>query len=287
MTLNAWKIIFSIAILSLLIIALSGLFDQIGKQYTEASLSRALVTFGVARSLNAVISVAQGTEVAIEPAGIGVILTPGQILDPVNDLIERFSWVILASATSLGVQGLLLKIFSSPGFSLLVSISVLCTMILVWWRRKIPDALRNMIYRLTGFLLIIRFLIPVMAIAGEKLFTLFLEPEYITSSFHLTETRETISQLNKQSRNNSKQGQEISWFESLSRDFQSAMDSLKIDQHMDSLQNAVENLTEHTINLIVVFTLQTILFPLLFLWMAMKIIRNVFRMQFGFGKENY
>lgn len=280
MTVNNRNIVITLAALSLLFIAIAGLFDEVGMRYTDESFSRALATFGVVRGLNAVISVAQGTEVAIEPAGIGVILTPGQILDPVNDLIERFSWVILASATSLGVQGFLLKIFSSAAFSLLVSVTVVCALFLVWRRRPVADALKNAVYRLTVFLLILRFLIPVMAIANEGLYILFLEPEYTASNIHLAETKDTINQLNKESRSESRKTRELSWLEALGKDFQSALDSMKIDQHMDSLQNAVENLTEHTIKLIVVFTFQTILFPLFFLWMAMKLFRLVFRLQF-------
>ena len=60
----------------------------------ENALKNALVTFAVARTLNGVISAAQGTEVALEPGGVGVVLSVGEVLDPINDLIERFSAVI-------------------------------------------------------------------------------------------------------------------------------------------------------------------------------------------------
>ena len=89
--------------------AISGTVDTASQEYAEQSLNRALVTFGAARALNGVISVAQGTEVALEPGGIGIIMTPGQILDPINDLIERFSSVMLVAASSLGLQIVLLE----------------------------------------------------------------------------------------------------------------------------------------------------------------------------------
>ncbi len=275
-----WRIAFSATAICLLIIALTGLFDEIGMRYTDESFGRALATFGVTRGLNAVISVAQGTEIAIEPAGIGVTLTPGQMLDPVNDLIERFSWVILASATALGIQGFLLKIFSSAFFSFLVFLTVLGSLLLIWRRRPVSDALRNSVYRVTVLLLILRFLIPVMAIASEGLYLFFLEPEYIASNTQLAETKETINQINEKSRNESRKPGELSWLERLGQDFKSVLDSIQVEQHMDSLQNAVENLTEHTIKLIVVFIFQTILFPLFFLWMAVKLFKWVLQLQF-------
>jgi len=64
----------------------------------------------LARGFNAVVSVFQESEVQLEPAGVGVSLALGQALDPINDLVERFSWVMLASLTSLGIQKFLIEI---------------------------------------------------------------------------------------------------------------------------------------------------------------------------------
>ena len=84
--------------------AIGGIVDDASEQYAQQSLNRALVTFTAARALNGVISVAQGTEVAVEPGGVGVIMTPGQVLDPINDLIERFSSVMLVAAFDSLIQ---------------------------------------------------------------------------------------------------------------------------------------------------------------------------------------
>ena len=84
--------------------------DRYAREDLDSLFRRALVTFALARTLNGLISVVQGTEVALQPAGIGVTLTPGEILDPVNDLVERFSWIMLAATISLGIQQVLLDI---------------------------------------------------------------------------------------------------------------------------------------------------------------------------------
>lgn len=263
--------------LALVVVALLGVFDEWGRQYTDASFKRALVTFGVARGLNGVISVAQGTEVAMEPAGIGMVFAPGQILDPVNDLIERFSWVMLASTTSLGVQGLLLKMFASPGFSWLVAVVVAVAVLLSWRQRQQADW-RLPVYRLAAFLLILRFLIPVMAISSEGFYRLFLDSEYRTSSAHLVQTKDTLGRLNERTHPGETSADESSWYDSLKRDIQTTLEAMNVDQYVAALQAAVSDLTEHTINLIVVFTVQTILFPLFFLWLATKLIRSVFHL---------
>lgn len=115
-----YKPAITLVALLLLTLAFTGLIDKTGQEVTEAAFKRALLTFGVARGLNGAISVAQGTEISISPGGLGLNLTPGEILDPVNDLIERFSWVMLMSSTSLGIQQIFITISSSLAATLLV-----------------------------------------------------------------------------------------------------------------------------------------------------------------------
>ena len=84
-----------LALLALLLGTWLAPLDKPAMQQVDAGLKRALVSFAAARALNSVISVAQGTEVSVEPLGVGVTLTPGQLLDPVNDLVEQFSNLML------------------------------------------------------------------------------------------------------------------------------------------------------------------------------------------------
>ena len=104
------KVIITLVGLGLAVLAHTNWLDKVGLSQTEEGLNRALVTYGLSRGLNGVISVVQGTEVAIEPVGIGMTFTPGQILDPVNDLIERFSTIVLISGTAFGIQRVFLEI---------------------------------------------------------------------------------------------------------------------------------------------------------------------------------
>ena len=107
-TAKKWTI--SSALVLVAIMSVTPFMDQRAAADYEQLFQRALVTFALARTINGVISVVQGTEVALQPAGVGVTLTPGEILDPVNDLVERFSWIMLGATISLGVQNVLLDI---------------------------------------------------------------------------------------------------------------------------------------------------------------------------------
>ena len=90
-----------IAFLSTIIItlALSYTLDVKGKDLVDKSFTESVVVFGSAKALNAVISLAQGTELDLPFVTVAI----GEVLDPINDLIEQFSFVMLASMVSLGI----------------------------------------------------------------------------------------------------------------------------------------------------------------------------------------
>ena len=277
---NYAKVFITACLLILAFFSVSKLFDGYGEQYTEEGFQRSLVAFAIAKTLNGAISVVQGTEVAVEPAGIGLILTPGQILDPVNDLIERFSWVMLVCTTSLGIQSILLKIFSSFYFSIIVAASLFLMLGFLWKYYKTSTNLRNILYRAMVFLVILRFFIPIMAITSDGLYKAFLESTYIESKQQLEKSNATIASISKDNQKMNNEEKDISWLEMMSNSIDSAIDSINVDKHVEQLKIEAENLTNHIINLIVVFTMQTILFPLIFIWLSMKLIKANFSFHF-------
>jgi len=278
------RIIFSCCLLLLAFFSVSkslGIFsfDSYGEQYTEEGFTRSIAAFGIAKGLNGLISVVQGTEVAVEPVGVGVIFTPGQILDPVNDLVERFSWVMLICTTSLGIQSILLTIFSSSSFSITVAAILILTVLFIWYQRSASTELKNILYRIAAFLIILRFVIPLMAITSDGLYKAFLEPTYIESTRQLEQSNTTIANLSENKKINN-EATDRSWYDVMSSNIDSVINSIDVDRYYQQLKEEADNLTSHIIDLIVVFTMQTILFPLLFIWLAMKLIRANFSFRF-------
>ena len=247
------------------------LFDGYGKKYTEEGLERSLIAFAIGKGLNGAISIVQGTEIALEPAGIGVILTPGQILDPANDLIERFSLVMLVCSIALGIQTVLLNLFSSFYFLIIVSASLFVVLVILWISPLLSSSLKNILIRIAIFFLILRFCIPVMAVASDVFYKAFLKPMYETSTQQLESSDKNIALISNE-KQNINNANDTSWYKMLSNNIDSAINALDVDQRVHKLKMEVENLTTSIIDLIVVFTLQTILFPLLFIWLSMKVI---------------
>ena len=107
-----------ILIIAILTISWWGAVDNLAAYVNGESIKDAAIIYGVARSINGVISLIQSAELG---AIVGSI-HPGELLDPINDLIERFSSVMAWSLSSLVLQKILLSVFSSYSFKIIFTI---------------------------------------------------------------------------------------------------------------------------------------------------------------------
>ena len=253
--------------------------DNLAQKNIDSSLKRALVSFGSARALNAVISVIQGTEISIEPMGVGMTLTPGEALDPINDLIERFSMVMLASSTSIGIQKIFLQISSWPLFSGLYT-GVFGLTLICLWLPALPVKLKSALFKASIILMFLRFSIPMVFITNEMAYNGFLNSGYEESITIMDKTRSELQQIQQQApQANSNESPAVeeagkSYWEKLKEqanltDYVAAKVSdvkLSISQQMIHLEEVTSKMITNIINLIVVFTLQTVVFPVMFLY---------------------
>jgi hypothetical protein len=300
---NSKKLVRTVFILIVAGVAVTGFADTTSRDYAQKSLSRALVTFAAARTLNGAVSVAQGTEVALEPGGVGVVLTPGQVLDPINDLIERFSGVMLVAASSLGLQIILLEITSSWGVSVLL-IAAMAVWLALMWLPKLQDSkFIALITNVTLLLVFVRFAVPIVVICTNFMFSAFLLTEHDTAAAALDGASEKIEQISIQSETpDSDEAQSkaagaeaaevtgdyvkdliASGEEYVSRIGESTKElaagvsdwfgNMSVGERMAELKASAAEATGHIIDLIVIFVLQTILFPLGFLWIFIEALK--------------
>ena len=235
--------------------------DSIASRYAEAGLKRALVSFATARTLNAVISVVQGTQVAVQPGGVGVTFTPGQALDPVNDLVEQFSLLMLAASVSFGVQIALIKFGAYWGVSLALTLVALAW---AWslWRR--PPA-NPWLTRFLVALLLLRFAMPLVALGSEAGFHLFLEDDYVAGQASIELSTGQVSRLSALS---TEPPADESVGDRMKRWWTQGTD---VRKKFEELKEVAGRTIEHIIKLIVVFVLQTLVLPLLLLWLLLKL----------------
>lgn len=272
----------SLLVVGIVVLSSFSSVDRLAASEYETLFERALITFALARTLNGVISAVQGTELALQPAGVGVTLTPGEVLDPINDLVERFSWIMLGATLSLGVQQVMLDIGQWWGVRL-----ALALLALAWlWlriRRELRGAraedstasLEAILLRVLVITVFIRFAVPLAMIANEGLYTLFLEDRYLESTQVIESAGAEISEAGTLPE--PEEGEDDGFFDSLGRTFDSTLDSLDIAERVDTIKARAGEVVEHLIQLSVVFILQTGILPIAFLWLFLQLFKTLLR----------
>jgi len=103
------------AMLLAVVISWAGVLDRSSGKYVDEALVQAFSTYAVARGINGVVSVLQSVSVG-GSLGVAFNVSPGEVLDPINDLVERFAAIMELSIGSLLIQKLLIAITSSAFF---------------------------------------------------------------------------------------------------------------------------------------------------------------------------
>ncbi len=255
--------------------ALSGVIDNTGERYASAAFTRALVTFAVARTLNGVISVAQGTEVAVEPGGVGVNFTVGQVLDPINDLVERFSAVMLVATSSLGLQNILLRMTMWWGTSLALVTAALAVLLVLWAPAFRNTGVRTLALRILLVSVFVRFAVPVLIIGSNLVFDTFLASEQEAATQALEATRIEIEAINEEATAEEPVPDDQGVIERLGTLLDSSIASMNVRERLAQLGDRVSNASEHIVNLIVIFVLQTIILPLVFIWLFVELLKLI------------
>lgn len=218
-----------------------GPLDRLAQAHAEEGLKRAVASFAAARALNAAISVLQGTEVS-GGVVVGIKLAPGQVLDPVNDLVEQFSLLMLAASLAFGVQLLLMKMGASWGLAALLS-----GVAALWlWRVGRGQAAPGL-GRLLGALLLVRFVVPVAALTGELAFQGFMAADYRNAQAGIERSVAALGLLEA-----AQEADAPRWW--------------AVRERIDALKAAGERIVEDSLRVATVFLVQTLLLPLLTVW---------------------
>ena len=254
------RVVVMIAVALLVFISWHPAVEALAADQINSGFKRAILTFASVRGLNAALSLLQGTEIAVQPLGIGLTLTVGQVLEPVNRAVEQFSTVMLFATVAFGIQKTLLVVGSWWPVSAAITFFTVIWAVLFWIRRP-----QLWLSRLLIVLFVVRFAVPAVAIGNDFVFHKFLAQDYATGQKYMDaapEQMERLAPINPADTAN----------KSLTERIKAAVSSPLevVSQRYKTLTAAAEQAVEHMIRLIVVFMLQTIAMPLLFLWMLFR-----------------
>ena len=267
--------------------------DETATAYVDQGLVRAGSAFAIARTFNAVVSVVQESQLQLEPGGVGVSLALGAALDPVNDLVERFSWVMLVSLTSLGIQKVLIEITPFISVQIVLVLALFAMLAGLWLPRSVPYDISRIGRKLVVVAILLRFAVPAMAYLNNQVYVIFLNDRYDQSVETLGSTVDSLEQYQFDEMSEEPplapalNADERSWWErtreALEERFDKGAKALDIRARVEAIKKAALNLIDRIVDLIVVFVLNTIILPLLFFWGGLKLARLLIVRSFGEG----
>ena len=151
--------------------------DEKSTQYLDKTLLRASIAYGLCRATNSAVSFLQEIDFGFEAIGT-INLNPFEFLDPLNDLVERFSWILLAAMASIGIQKFLIQLL--PGWTIYFILlpGLLMWLTGLWTNKHINLNLLGIGKQFVLLAVILRFIIPAEVAINNWIYDYHLENKY-------------------------------------------------------------------------------------------------------------
>lgn len=246
--------------------------DAMALQYSKDGLARALATLTVAQGMNAAISLFQSVSLDVQ-VFVGVGFHPGVVLNPLVDLLEQFSTLMLAATLSFATQRLLIEeVVSASSVCWLLTFLVVACGVIRWQNWTQLSWLSN----LTVGLLCLRLVVPAMAIVSEATYVSLLASQYNTSQNEIKTADAEIQDVDaKDAKNQATEGPVDKFVSKVVQRVESmkkkADQATEIVREIETLKKKVGGVVKHLVRLAAVFIVQTIVLPLLFLWLMLRL----------------
>ena len=249
--------------------------DTMTDTYFREAITKAGTAYATCRVINASVSIVKDSSLQLQPAGVGVSIAVGQALDPIDDMTERLSDVLVTAITSLGVQKLAYEIsisFAPP----ILSIFLFAMSILIWFENERLTSLQKIATQLILIIMIARFFLPISSVADKYLHKHFFADQITDANNKLAVGSAELNKLKDFSLpdidgvlgtiENS-----TSFLKHKTAEFKNAL--------VTTVANAgdiIENLLKLTFLYVGVFLIQVVILPLLSFWFLVKTVNALF-----------
>jgi hypothetical protein len=244
--------------------------DGATDNYFREAISKGGISYAACRVINASVSIIKESNLHMQPAGVGLSLAVGQALDPIDDMTERLSDILVTAITSLGVQKLAYEI----GISLappVLAVFLLLLAVLVWSNSTKLVFLHKTMTRFALLIVIARFFLPLSSIANDFINTNFFAPQIDTVSEKLALDSEGFDQLKDFSLPDNGIFGTASFLKEKSGEFKKAF--AVIGNNMGGM---IESLLQLTFLYVGILVIQVVLLPLLAFFFLIKIVNALF-----------
>jgi len=262
------------------------LIDAKTDHYFETISKKSISAYAVTRGINAIVSVIKESHLSVSPAGLGITVAAGQILDPLDDLTEKLSSVLILSIVSIGVQKIAMEIgnhFSFQAIAFLLPFLILP----IWIKTGYIQILITVIAKLILILFILRLFLPASMFVNGFFYTEFMEENITDAKSRLkliSENGGTISNFDTFTTN-----------EGILDTLNNSLDNMTLKMNQmkrlfntikHNLGDIITSLLDLTIYYSMIFLVQIILIPITVLWLTVKSVRVLFRSEWSTGLLN-
>lgn len=254
--------------------------DSNANDYFESAITKATIAYGTARVINASISVLQESQLQVEPAGVGLSLAVGQVLDPVNDLTERLSDVLVTAIVSLGIQKLAFDIGISVVPKILAVIILLLSL-LIWFKNDNLKIVNSGLLKIAFLVIVVRLFLPLSSLANDFLNATYFDSKISAAEANLDFYSKEIDSISPTELPAEEEGiwgaikSSALFLGGKAIEFKDAL--LKV---VDNAGVIVESLVELTWLYVGLFVIQVIALPLIMFWLLIKIVNGLFKTNF-------
>lgn len=251
------KIFLSIVLIILSLVSLIFDVDKHAIDLYYQSFDRAVYSFALAKGLNAVISVIQSSEINVS-FFVGATVGLGEILDPLNDMVERFSWIMLTSSVSIGIQHLLLILGKSVFIKAALIVSMVVTVMVMWIKKLHNSTALLVLLKVFVLLLVLRFGAVVFIYTNEAFYNNIYAQNYKSSTSFISEYKSDLEDIQKEKK--------------------------ELSSYWDEFEESMDVFSKKIIKLITIFIVTTVIFPLMFLWFLIILLKWTFNLKFDENK---
>ena len=203
--------ILAAVVLALTTLSLHGGLDNVAQEDVAETTKESMGLYVISRSINAGISTLQSSQIKVPfLASIQI----GELLDPVNDAVERLSSAIVWAIGSLFLQRIVLEVAESSvfkwSFFAIGFIAISALLLASWERVRNPfcevfavskanlDRYRDLLVRIFIVATIFRFIVPTFVVISSLVGQTFLETEINEHRKKLSAWEKNVSEIQKQ-----------------------------------------------------------------------------------------
>jgi|GEM_PF-1050415 hypothetical protein len=192
-----------VVVILLILISWASIIDKKTEDYVDKNILSAATAFGSARLINATVSVIQSASFS----ALVMSVNPGQILDPINDMVEDFSTVMKISLASLIIQKILIEVISTDFFKIIFTVGGLLFITTLYFG---PKQLVSNFFKVFLTVAMLRFLLLIVLAGSMLADSAFLQKETDSEIDKLSQQEQEFKAAQQESQLSEKKQAELS-----------------------------------------------------------------------------